>query len=106
MMGMPARNPLAESHPLLHYIAPTRPVGGARAFAAEEKAILDQVNQKIAGEASLDDLLQFLFEPVRELYPATASAWPSWRTTAGASSPGTAWPSTSRCSCAAATPRT
>jgi len=69
MMGMPARNPLAESHPLLHYIAPTGPGSGARAFTAEERAILDQVNQKIAGESSLEELLQFLFEPIRELYP-------------------------------------
>ena len=68
MMGLPtARSPLSESHPLLHYIAPTR--AGARPFTPEEKAILALVNQKVAGEASLADLLQFLFDPIRRAVP-------------------------------------
>ena len=56
----------AGAHPILHYLAPT---GSARPFTPEEKAILDTVNQKVAGEASLDDLLDFLFQTIRELYP-------------------------------------
>jgi len=58
---------LAETHASLHFIAPTGT--GGRPFSAEEKAILATVNQKVAGEASLDDLLDFLFDTIRELYP-------------------------------------
>ena len=43
--------------------------GGARPFTGEEKEILDTVNQKVAGEASLDDLLEFLFDTIPDLYP-------------------------------------
>ena len=58
---------MAETHASLHFIAPTGT--GGRPFSAEEKAILATVNQKVAGEASLDDLLDFLFDTIRELYP-------------------------------------
>ncbi len=60
---------MAETHASLHFIAPTGAGGRARPFSAEEKRILDTVNQKVAGEASLDDLLEFLFDTIRELYP-------------------------------------
>jgi signal transduction histidine kinase len=71
IMGMssPARSPFPESRPLMHYIAPTGTGGGARAFTPEEKRILDLVNLKVAGEASLAELLEFLFAPSRELCP-------------------------------------
>ena len=60
---------MAEAHPILHFIAP--PGAGAlpRTFDPQEQQVLDHVNQKIAGESSLDDVLDFLFESVRELYP-------------------------------------
>jgi len=57
------------AHPLLHFIAPTGTGGQALAFTGEEQSILDTVNQKVAGEASLDDLLEFLFATIPELYP-------------------------------------
>jgi hypothetical protein len=60
---------LPEAHATLHYIAPTGAAGKARPFTREEKRILDTVNQQVAGEASLDDLLEFLFGNLRELYP-------------------------------------
>jgi hypothetical protein len=60
---------LSEPHPVLHFIAPTGTKGNGRSFTWEEKEILDTVNQKVAGEASLDDLLEFLFDTIRELYP-------------------------------------
>jgi len=60
---------LAEPHPALHFIAPTGPNGGLRAFTREEQKILGTVNQKVAGEASLDDLLDFLFQTIGDLYP-------------------------------------
>lgn len=59
---------MPETHPTLHYLAPMGP-GPGRAFTAEEQAILRTVNQKVAGEASLDDLLEFLFTTTAELYP-------------------------------------
>ena len=60
---------MTETHPVLHYIAPPGPGGAQRAFTAEERAVLATVNQKVAGEASLDDLLGLLFETIPELYP-------------------------------------
>jgi hypothetical protein len=60
---------LADPHPLLHYIAPTGGAGRGRAFTREERVILDTVNQKVAGEASLEDLLGLLFDTIPELYP-------------------------------------
>jgi signal transduction histidine kinase len=60
---------MAEMHPTLHFLAPTRGGTGPRPFDAKEQEVLDLVNQRIAGEASLDDLLDFLFESIRELYP-------------------------------------
>ncbi len=61
--------PLTGLHPILHFIAPTGAGGTARPFTRGEKEILDTVNQKVAGEASLDDLLDFLFDTIPELYP-------------------------------------
>ncbi|BDU76800.1 sensor histidine kinase [Mesoterricola sediminis] len=58
---------MADNHPILHFLAPTGAPG--RAFDAEEQAVLDRLNQKVAGESSLDDLLDLLFQGVRELYP-------------------------------------
>ncbi|BDU73239.1 GAF domain-containing sensor histidine kinase [Mesoterricola silvestris] len=59
---------MAEVHPILHFLAPTG-AGPARVFDAQEQAVLDRVNQEIAGESSLDDILDFLFQGIRELYP-------------------------------------
>lgn len=59
---------MAEVHPILHFLAPTG-AGTARAFDAQEQEVLDRVNREAAGEASLDDLLDFLFGTIRELYP-------------------------------------
>jgi signal transduction histidine kinase len=56
-------------HPILHFIAPTGSGEGVRPFTKGEKEILSTVNQKVAGEASLDDLLDFLFDTIPELYP-------------------------------------
>jgi signal transduction histidine kinase len=53
----------------MHFIAPLGAAGAARAFTPAEREILDTVNQKVAGEASLDDLLDFLFDNIPELYP-------------------------------------
>jgi signal transduction histidine kinase len=60
---------LPDLFPTMHYIAPLGAAGAARAFTQAERAILDTVNQKVAGEASLDDLLDFLFDNIPELYP-------------------------------------
>lgn len=53
----------------MHFIAPLGAAGAVRAFTPAEREILDTVNQKVAGEASLDDLLDFLFDNIPELYP-------------------------------------
>jgi len=58
---------MPDNHPILHFLAPTGIQG--RAFDPEEQAVLDRLNEEIAGERSLDDLLDLLFEGVRELYP-------------------------------------
>jgi len=60
---------LPEPHPPLHFIVPVGAGKGARPFTPEEQRVLDTVNQKVAGELSLDDLLAFLFGSIRELYP-------------------------------------
>jgi hypothetical protein len=60
---------LANFHPILHFIAPTGADVAVRPLSGDERAILDTVNQKVAGEASLDDLLDFLFDTIPELYP-------------------------------------
>jgi hypothetical protein len=60
---------MAEVHPIIHFLAPTGGGALARPFDPEEQEVLDHVNQKIAGESSLDDVMDFLFEAVRELYP-------------------------------------
>ncbi|WP_306600293.1 GAF domain-containing sensor histidine kinase [Geothrix sp. 21YS21S-2] len=59
---------MAEVHPILHFLAPTG-AGAVRAFDAQEQEVLDHVNREIAGESSLDDILDFLFQGIRELYP-------------------------------------
>ena len=59
---------MPEQHPLMHFIAPLGGTG-VRPFTRDEQRILDRVNRQIAGEASLDELLEFLFDPIRELYP-------------------------------------
>jgi len=60
---------MPEGSPTLHFLAPTWAGTHARAFDAQEQEVLDHVNQQIAGEASLDDVLDFLFEVIRDLYP-------------------------------------
>lgn len=55
--------------PTLHFLAPPGGTVPARAFDAQEQQVLDRVNQRIAGEATLDDLLDFLFQAIPELYP-------------------------------------
>ncbi|NTV72654.1 MAG: hypothetical protein HGA66_00395, partial [Holophaga sp.] len=59
---------MAEVHPILHFLAPTG-AGAARAVDAQVQEVLDHGNREIAGEASLDDVLDFLFQGIRELYP-------------------------------------
>ena len=58
---------MPEAHPILHYLAPTGAL--ARAFDDQEQEVLDHLNRGLAGEASLDDLVDVLFEGIRELYP-------------------------------------
>ena len=60
---------MPDLHPTLHYIAPMGASGVTRPFTQAERIILDTVNQKVAGEASLDDLLEFLFDTIPDLYP-------------------------------------
>ncbi len=60
---------MPDLHPILHFIAPMGSEGRLRPFTGEEKKVLDTVNQKVAGEVSLDDLLEFLFDTIPDLYP-------------------------------------
>jgi signal transduction histidine kinase len=55
--------------PTLHFLAPPGEALPTRAFDAQEREVLDRVNRRVAGEASLDDLLDFLFQAIPELYP-------------------------------------
>jgi signal transduction histidine kinase len=58
---------MPETRPILHYLCPLP--GDGVAFAPEELAILDLINGQVAAAPSLGDLMDFLFEEVRELYP-------------------------------------
>lgn len=58
---------MPDSQPVLHFLHPLQ--GESEHFPKEEQAILDLINQKIAAAASLDQLMDFLFDTVRELYP-------------------------------------
>lgn len=58
---------MPDSHPVLHFLHPLQ--GAHEHFPAEEQAVLDLINQKIAAAPTLGDLMDFLFETVRRLYP-------------------------------------
>jgi len=58
---------MPDSHPVLHFLHTLQ--GEREHFPQEEQAILDVINQKIAAAATLDDLMDFLFDTIRNLYP-------------------------------------
>ncbi|MBK9796664.1 MAG: GAF domain-containing sensor histidine kinase [Holophagaceae bacterium] len=58
---------MVESNPTLQFL-PARPEE-PEPFPPEEQAILDHVNQKIAAALSLDRLMDFLFDAIRNLCP-------------------------------------
>ncbi len=59
---------MPESHPVLHFLhSPLIPHEEAR-FPAEEQAILDTINRKVAAAPSLGELMDFLFDTIGELY--------------------------------------
>ena len=56
---------MPESHPTLYYLTPMGPGAGCT-FTDEDQA-KQTGNQKVAGEASLDDLLDFLFGTIPQV---------------------------------------
>lgn len=58
---------MPEAHHVLHFLHPMQ--GEHEVFPNEEQAVLDLINQKIAAAPTLDDLMGFLFDTVRQLYP-------------------------------------
>ena len=58
---------MPESHPVIHFLH-TMP-GEHEQFQSEEQAVLDLINQKVAAAPTLGDLMDFLFDTVRQLYP-------------------------------------
>lgn len=61
---------MTEFHSTLHYVTPLSRTDPRRAgFPPEEQGVLDTINQKIAGEPSLSEVMDFLFETIREIYP-------------------------------------
>jgi len=58
---------MPDSNPVLHFLHTLQ--GEREHFPQEEQAILDVINQKIAAAATLDDLMDFLFDTIRNLYP-------------------------------------
>jgi signal transduction histidine kinase len=58
---------MPESTSVLQFL-PTRPKA-LEPFLPEEQAVLDRVNQKIAAALNLDQLMNFLFDAILELYP-------------------------------------
>ncbi|MCE1229889.1 MAG: GAF domain-containing sensor histidine kinase [Firmicutes bacterium] len=59
---------MSDLNPNLHYLSLFEGSGGEH-FPADEQAILDNVNQKVAAKASLSELMDFLFDAVQEIYP-------------------------------------
>ncbi|HNX30883.1 MAG TPA: GAF domain-containing sensor histidine kinase [Holophaga sp.] len=58
---------MPDSNPVLHFLHALP--GDHERFPREEQAVLDLINQKVAAAASLDDLMDFLFDTIRALYP-------------------------------------
>lgn len=58
-----------EVQTALHYLATPESHDSVDQFPPDEQAILETVNQKVAGKASLDDVMDFLFDAIQELYP-------------------------------------
>jgi signal transduction histidine kinase len=58
---------MPESHPVLHFLHTLQ--GEHEHFPQEEQAILDRINQKISAAPTLDNLMDFLFDTIRDLYP-------------------------------------
>jgi len=58
---------MPESNPVIHFLHTLQ--GEHEHFPAEEQAVLDLINQKVSAAASLGDLMDFLFDTVRQLYP-------------------------------------
>ncbi len=58
---------MPESHPVLHFLHTLQTEH--EHFPADEQAILDRINQKIAAAPTLDNLMDFLFDTIRDLYP-------------------------------------
>ncbi len=59
---------MVELNPNLHFLSTFEGAEEER-FPDEEQAILDNVNDKVAAQASLGELMEFLFGAVQELYP-------------------------------------
>ena len=58
---------MPESNPVLHFLHTMQ--GEHEHFPADEQAILDRINQKISAAPTLDNLMDFLFDTIRNLYP-------------------------------------
>ena len=59
---------MVELNSNLHFLS-TFEGAGDEHFPEDEQAILDNVNDKVAAKASLNELMDFLFGAVQELYP-------------------------------------
>jgi len=67
MVAPSLEDDMPEAHHVLHFLHPMH--GEHEVFPKEEQAILDLINQKIAAAPTLDNLMDFLFDTVRQLYP-------------------------------------
>lgn len=59
---------MADLTPNLHFLHPLEGAEETR-FPPDEQAVLDDVNNRVAAKASLEELIDFLFRAVQELYP-------------------------------------
>jgi signal transduction histidine kinase len=62
-----------DSVPLRYLAAAGSHVGG-EPFSPDERQVLDLINQKIAGQDSLEQIVDFLFDAVRSILPADRAA--------------------------------
>jgi len=67
--SLPNGKAMHEVQTALHFLATPENHDSLDQFPPDEQAILETVNQKVAGKASLGDVMDFLFDAIQELYP-------------------------------------
>lgn len=58
-----------EQRPLIEYLNPEGPTDFSAEFSAEERAILDAINRRVAAAESLNAVMNFVFDSMRPICP-------------------------------------